>query len=230
MVNRRETDGSLPLGEKVYGDMTALYVTGRDGPAADIAWSLLMLAAHPAHQNHLREELLGTAGHDSPLLVAIINESRRLLPASFVLNPRICTKSYEFQGIQIPRGAMAFGSILARHRDPEVWPDAWRFDPHRWLQKGFKPHRCDFIPFGLGKRRCIGDQFADLQTRITVAEVIRQFHVGLDPAAAYDYYANAVLTQPRSTNTLRFTPTKYSPVHAMQCIKGDVHDLVKLPR
>ncbi len=229
MVNRREMDGSRPTPEKLYGDMTALYVTGRDGPAADIAWTLFLLAAHPAFQRALREDVLGTPGYDSPFLAAIINESRRLFPASFVLNPRICTRGYEFEGIRIPRGAMAFGSILVRHRDPDVWPDARTFDPNRWLQPGFKPHRFDFIPFGLGKRRCVGDQFADLQTRITVAEVLRRFHVCLDPAATYDYYANAVLTQPRPTNMLRFVPLTHATPAAVQAIKGNVHDLAALP-
>lgn len=229
MVNRREADGSRPSPEKLYGDMTALYVTGRDGPSSDIAWTLFLLAAHPALQHALREDVLGSSGYDSSLLTAIINESRRLFPASFVLNPRICTTSYEFEGIRIPRGAMAFGSILVRHRDPDVWSNARAFDPNRWLEPGFKPHRFDFIPFGLGKRRCIGDQFADLQTRITVVEVLRRFHVGLDPAATYDYFANAVLTQPRHTNTLRFVSLKHAAPPAVQAIKGNVHDLAMLP-
>jgi cytochrome P450 len=131
MVNRREADGSLPSVEKIYGDMTGLYVTGRDGPASDIAWTLFLLAAHPTYQHSLREDLLGVSGYDSVLLAAIINESRRLFPPSFVLNPRICTTSYEFEGIQLPRGAMALGSILARHRDPEAWSNAQKFDPNR---------------------------------------------------------------------------------------------------
>ena len=228
MVNRREADGSLPSMDKIYGDMTALYVTGRDGPAADIAWTLFLLAAFPKHQQNLREDLLATPGYDSPLLAAIINESRRLFPASFVLNPRVCHTGYEFEGIQIPRGSMAFGSILARHRDPEVWSQASRFDPDRWLQPGFKPHRFDFIPFGMGKRRCVGDQFADLQSRITVAEVLRRFHVCLDPMVAYHYYANAILTQPMSGNTLRFVPLKDPAPPVVSVIKGNVHDLVML--
>ncbi|HVM90929.1 MAG TPA: cytochrome P450 [Verrucomicrobiae bacterium] len=230
MVNRREADGSLPSVEKIYGDMTGLYLTGRDGPASDIAWTLFLLAAHPTHQRGLREDLLGTPGYDSPLLAAIINESRRLIPASFILNPRICTTSYELVGIKIPRGAMGFGSILARHHDPEVWANARSFDPERWLQPAFKPHRFDFIPFGLGKRRCVGDQFADLQTRIAVAEILRRFHVGLDPQATYAYQAVAVLTQPRPTNKLRFVPLKDAAPPAVQAIKGNVHDLAALPR
>lgn len=229
MANRREADGSRPSPEKIIGDMTGLYVTGRDGPASDISWTLFLLAAHPTFQHALREDVLGTPGYDSPLLAAIINESRRLFPASFVLNPRICTTSYEFEGIRLPRGAMVFGSILVRHRDPEVWSNARVFDPNRWLEPGFRTHRFDFIPFGLGRRRCIGDQFADLQTRITVVEVLRRFHMGLDPAATYDYFANAVLTQPRLTNTLRFVPLKRAAPPAVQAIKGNVHDLATLP-
>src|SRR6266568_1689461 len=61
------------------------------------------------------------------------------------------------------------------HRHPGFWPDPAGFDPRRFLPGGAADtatrHRYAFIPFGGGRRACIGASFAELETVLVLATV-----------------------------------------------------------
>lgn len=189
LLHRAKADGSPTELSECLGDMVALFITGRDGPAASIAWTLIMLALHPRWQLEIRSR--------PSALSAVIHESLRILPPSFVLNPRIAAEDTELGGVRLPRGSMALGSIIYRHRDDGVWgKDAREFRPERWLS-GSKPSPMDFLPFGQGPRRCIGDQLAMKQLEITVRSVVERFDIAPSDRADFDYAVDAVLLRPK---------------------------------
>ena len=63
------------------------------------------------------------------------------------------------------------------HRDPRFWADPGRFDPSRFLP-GADPDRprSSYLPFGGGKRLCIGRNFALLEAVMIIA-TLGQHHV-----------------------------------------------------
>jgi len=102
-------------------------------------------------------------------------------------------------GIKVLRGTDIFISTWNLHRSPELWENPETFDPTRWerpLQnpdvkgwQGYDPDRSAgglypneltadhaFLPFGGGKRRCVGDQFAMMEATVTMAMVLNNFH------------------------------------------------------
>lgn len=100
-------------------------------------------------------------------------------------------------GVKVLRGTDIFISTWNLHRSPELWEDPETFDPTRWERKftnmgvknwdGYDPDRVSglypnematdfaFLPFGGGKRKCIGDQFAMLEAAVTMAMVLNRF-------------------------------------------------------
>lgn len=46
-------------------------------------------------------------------------------------------------------------------KDPDLWPDPDSFVPERWLgkYKGFDADHAAAIPFSIGQRNCIGQQY-----------------------------------------------------------------------
>lgn len=206
--------------EQVIGDLVATYITGRDGPAASIAWTLLLLALHPTWQREIRAET-------PHALESVINESLRLLPPSYVLNPRIATEDTVLGGVEIPRGAMAMGSIIYRHRSRDVWgANADRFVPERWIGSP-KPGTLDFMPFGQGPRRCLGDQFARLQLE-TIKNIIDHYWIEAPEGAVFDYVADAVLLRPKPCQ-LRLVSSKNPRCASPATISGTLtRDLLRL--
>ena len=69
------------------------------------------------------------------------------------------------------------------HRHPEFWPDPAGFDPRRFLPGGAGDiatrERYAFIPFGGGRRACVGAAFAELETVLVLATVARRFRLEL---------------------------------------------------
>src|SRR5205814_699073 len=75
-------------------------------------------------------------------------------------------------GIDLPAGVVAAHCIYLTHRRPDVWEDAQRFDPERFLAR--KPGPYEFIPFGGGTRHCLGAAFAMYEMKIVLAEMLQR--------------------------------------------------------
>ncbi|EGW03737.1 1,25-dihydroxyvitamin D(3) 24-hydroxylase, mitochondrial [Cricetulus griseus] len=55
--------------------------------------------------------------------------------------------------------------------------DASQFKPERWLQKEKKINPFAHLPFGLGKRMCIGRRLAELQLHLALCWIIQKYKI-----------------------------------------------------
>ena len=103
----------------------------------------------------------------------------------------------------IPKGTVIFGSLYHAMNDPEIYPDPHRFNPERFLKNGkfFTDKR--IIPFGIGKRVCLGQILAEMEFYIFFAGLMQQFELTRDESAHLPSY-NADDTFPVSV--LRSVP------------------------
>lgn len=60
---------------------------------------------------------------------------------------------------------------FATSRDPAVFSSPDEFQPHRWLKKDHTHHPYASVPFGVGKRSCIGRRIAELELYLALARV-----------------------------------------------------------
>jgi len=82
----------------------------------------------------------------------------------------------ELNGTILPVGTTVVANSYALHHNPAVWPDPERFDPERFLD-GATRDGYSFMPFSIGARNCIGQNFAQNEIKIAVACILQHLVV-----------------------------------------------------
>jgi cytochrome P450 family 4 len=92
-------------------------------------------------------------------LEACIKESLRLYPSVPTIE-RTISEDVEVDGYQIPAGVSISLLFYALHRNEDLYPDALKFKPERFMQQheegSVQKHPYAFVPFSAGPRNCIG--------------------------------------------------------------------------
>ena len=109
-------------------------------------------------------------------LDCVLKEVQRIYPtAPFFgrkVTEEICTNGYK-----IPVGSTVAIFTYAMHRNPDLFPEPLKFDPDRFLPENVaKRHPYSFIPFSAGARNCIGQKFSQLEQRLVIAKLLRNFY------------------------------------------------------
>ena len=96
-----------------------------------------------------------------------------MFPPAWVI-PRTCVKDDVIDGHRIPKGATVLIPIDSLHHDPRFWPDPEVFDPERFMPENARSHhRSAYLPFGGGRRICIGSSFALIEATLITAMMSR---------------------------------------------------------
>ena len=89
--------------------------------------------------------------------------------------PRLVKRPIEIGGIEYPPGVVLFANAYLLHHDPAVYPRPYEFLPERFLEK--PPGTYTWIPFGGGRRRCLGASFALLEMKVVLRAVFERCEV-----------------------------------------------------
>ena len=114
-------------------------------------------------------------------------------PAAPVLF-RTAANSFEFAGYHIAAGTPMFLPHIVPHHLHEHFPEPERFDVDRYLPDRAEHRQSHaYVPFGVGVHRCLGAGFADLQTLLILAVLVRVADMELHPRG-YDLKVSNVPT------------------------------------
>ncbi len=179
----------------VLGIIMSTIGAGADTTAGTLAYTLYLLARHPAAAATLQAEL--DAAHTDaalavpprwtqvqhlPYLDAVLRESMRILPiASWGLDRVVPPAGATISGTFIPGGTVVGCQIDSIHLDKDVFgDDAAVFRPERWLEaEEGQRKRMDraFLAFSAGKRTCTGIHIAWLEMKKTLPLLLMHFEV-----------------------------------------------------
>nr|ANU06248.1 CypT [Primula vulgaris] len=187
----------------IIEECKTILFAGKYTTSAMMTWTTVLLAMHPLWQELARKEVLRVCmDHDFPTkddvtklktLSMILNESLRLYPPVVALLRR-AKSDMEFGGCTILRGTELLIPIVGIHHDLEIWSqEATEFNPSRFapgVSKATK-HPTAFMPFGLGNRRCVGQNLAILQTKLAIAMILKRFSFNLAPS--YEHAPTVVM-------------------------------------
>jgi cytochrome P450 len=173
LVAARHEDGSPMSDVEIHDELLTLLVAGHETTATQLAWTLERLTRAPEVLARLVEAV--DEGDGEPYLTATIRESLRHRPVLLNAAPRTVKKPIEVGGIDYePRVHLVASAWLVQH-DPDIYPEPYAFRPERFLESD--PGTYTWIPFGGGRRRCIGASFAQMEMAIVLRELLREAEV-----------------------------------------------------
>jgi cytochrome P450 len=171
LLAARDEDGAPMSPAELRDELMTALVAGHETTASQLAWAFERIAREPAVQARLHEEL--DDGSDEAYLTATINEILRRRPVLPNAEPRLVKQPIEIGGILYQPGVVLFASAYLLHHDPAIYPDPYAFEPERFLDQS--PGTYTWIPFGGGRRRCLGASFALLEMKLVLRAVLERY-------------------------------------------------------
>ena len=186
--NRKHPEDGLNERE-ITGNVLMMVFAAFDTSRHATGWAMRFLSIYQNEQKALRTEAekLGTFANEldgeileaGPELNAWMKETMRLGAPFVSSNTREFFKDTKIKGIQFEKGDLLNMNLLYNHFKEKEFPDAYRFDRMRHYKA--KYHRNNLMPFGGGKRGCIGRYLAIMNIKIIVLSFMRRFSVESDP-------------------------------------------------
>nr|AHX24364.1 CYP76A26-like protein [Lonicera japonica] len=164
-----------------------MFFAGSETTSISIEWGFAELLRNPAALKNVREEIDRVVGRERkveesdmdnlPYLQAVVKETLRLHPALPLLLPRNTMQETNYMGYLIPKDTQVFVNAWAIGRDPDSWEDPLTFKPERFLTSNieYKGQHFEFIPFGSGRRICIGFPLAHRVVHLALATLVQSF-------------------------------------------------------
>ena len=114
-----------------------------------------------------------------PYVEASILEITRLSSLVPFGLPHAVTDDVVFKGFNIPKNTLFFGNIYAAHHSKSIWGDPENYRPERFLSKDGKTvlRNKAWMPFGVGKRQCMGESLARDELFLFFTNLVKQFHI-----------------------------------------------------
>lgn len=94
-------------------------------------------------------------------------------------------RDVHLNGYRIPAGSQVVPLINCVHMDPNLWEEPNMFNPERFIDENGKIRRPEFfMPFGVGRRMCLGDVLAKMELFMFFSCIMHQFDVVSEDGAA----------------------------------------------
>ncbi len=167
---------------------------GTETTALTLAWALYETSRNPEAAERIRREGQEVYGDreptaaDYPALAytrAVVQETMRLYPPIWGLI-RVASKPDVIAGKEIKPGDRVVLFAYGAHHNPKFWDEPEAFRPERWMAGAAKKQvKYSYLPFGGGKRSCIGGAMSQVENTLALSLLLRRFrpeYVGPNPA------------------------------------------------
>lgn len=189
----------MQAGEKIsiddmVGQAFIFFLAGFDTSATLMCLACHELAANPEIQERLRAEIDENLTENEEItyeslvglkyLDMILSETLRLYPPA-VLSDRVCVKEFDlpppkegYPPCRVTPGMALFIPIMGFHSDSQYFENPDKFDPERFNDENkLRVNQFAYIPFGLGPRKCIGNRFALMETKILIIRILQKYEI-----------------------------------------------------
>lgn len=191
MVQARREDGSALTNAEIRDQLVTMLAAGHETTSHTLSWAIERLRRHPDVLRRLQAE---AREGGKELREATILEVQRMRPViSFA--GRHTIKPFEVGGYRLPRGVLIGLSAGLTHFDPNLFERPDVFDPDRFV--GVRPGTYSWIPFGGGRRRCIGATFAHMELDVVLRLILERVELAPTDAPDEKWHFKGVAWSPR---------------------------------
>lgn len=184
LLSARDEEGN-PMGdEELRNQLMTLLFAGHETTATALTWAFYWIHKLPEVREKLLAELESVSDtsnikelNNLSYLDAVCKEVLRIYPVAIVTFPRITKDTLVIGNYEYPPDTVLAPCIYLLHHREEIYPNSKQFKPERFLEREFSPY--EFMPFGGGSRRCIGDVFAQMEMKIVIATVLKNYQLTL---------------------------------------------------
>lgn len=202
-------DGTPVPDIEVAHMMIALLMAGQHSSSSTSAWIMLRLAQHPDILEELYQEQKSVLGEDLPPLTSdglqrltlnsqVVRETLRIhAPIHSMMRKVKSPMPIEGTMYTVPTTHVLLSAPGVTSKSSEYFPNPADWEPHRWdagamtkveeddekIDYGYglvtKGASSPYLPFGAGRHRCIGEQFAYLQLGVITATMVRKLKLSM---------------------------------------------------
>ncbi|KAL5721578.1 hypothetical protein ACHQM5_005204 [Ranunculus cassubicifolius] len=171
----------------IKGMLSDMFVAGTDTSSSTVEWGMTEILKNPEIYQKIVSELDEVVGKDRfveetdisklTYFQAAVKEVFRLHPGVPLLIPRRTNEACEVNGYHVPKHCIVFVNVWGMARDPQVWDKPLEFNPERFLgsNRDVKGQDFDLLPFGTGRRSCIGMPLGHRMVHYSLASLLHAF-------------------------------------------------------
>ena len=176
--------------EERIGDIMFFYFAGHDTTAFSLAWTLLELAKNQSEQTKLRSALRNTPREEWKNLVelrCVLKEGLRLHPVVARGSGRVLSDDINTDKYFLAKGSIIAIPFLVVHRNKEYMDKPDEFIPSRWINPSDDLSSA-YMPFALGRRKCVGQSLAYSELFICLATLIVDYEFSVFDEGMVDFF------------------------------------------
>jgi len=184
LMSAKDEEGNSMTDKELRDELMTLLFAGHETTATAMAWALYWIHNLPEVREKLLQELDSLGESPDPMsiarlpyLSAVCNETLRIYPVAMLTFARVAQERVELLGHQLEPGTSVYACIYLVHQREDLYPEPKQFKPERFLERQFSPY--EFMPFGAGARRCIGDALAQLEMKLVLATILSRYQLAL---------------------------------------------------
>ena len=176
LLTARHEDGSPMTRQELRDELMTMLTAGHETTTSQLAWTFERLVRD---ERVLSRLVAAVDADDDEYVDAVVTESLRRRPVLPIAEPRLVKQPITVGGWDYPVGCVLGVNVYLVHHDRDLYDSPYEFRPERWLDE--QPGTYTWIPFGGGRRRCIGASFAQLEMRLVLKAVLRRYAIEAGP-------------------------------------------------
>nr|AGT57831.1 cytochrome P450 18a1 [Leptinotarsa decemlineata] len=173
--------------QQIIGD---LFSAGMETIKSSLQWSILFMLHYPDEMKAVQEELDEVVGRGRlpalddisylPITNATLNEILRIANIVPLGTTHAPTRVIKLGKYTLPKHAQVVPLLHYVHMNPDLWDEPEKFNPSRFISSVGKLLNPEcFLPFGEGRRKCLGEVMARMEIFLFFSSILHSFDLSV---------------------------------------------------